>query len=108
MQKPPGVGRPACASAARFAAFGPTRSAAVASALLSERMKEDAIRSARCLFDVIAIARQRIDDGDLLDREIRHDLDAVLLDDQHLLDAHAVTDLPAVLLSERKGHAFFD
>ena len=28
--KPPGVGRPACISAARFAAFGPTRSGAVA------------------------------------------------------------------------------
>ena len=31
----------------------------------------------------------RIDDRDLLDREIGDDLDRVLVDDQHLLDAHA-------------------
>src|SRR5690349_2319593 len=31
MQKPPGVGNPARASAARFAAFGPTNEASVAS-----------------------------------------------------------------------------
>ena len=41
---------------------------------------------------VIPIARQRIDDGDLLHREVRDDLDLVLLHDQHFLDAHAVTE----------------
>src|SRR5208282_4450458 len=39
MQNPPGVGSPACASAARFAAFGPTRSGAVAAAEARGRMK---------------------------------------------------------------------
>ena len=48
---------------------------------------------------MIAIARQRIDDGDLHDREIGDDLDIVLVHDQHFLDAHAVTKLFAVLVS---------
>src|SRR6266568_4822631 len=59
-------------------------------------------------FYVIAVARQRIDNGDLFDREVRDDLDLVLLHDQHFLDAHAVTEFLAVLSLEREGHAFLD
>src|ERR1700722_4043456 len=62
----------------------------------------------RCLFHVVAVARDRIDHGDLLDREVRHDLDVVLLHAQHLLDAHAVAGALAVLGLESEGHAFLD
>src|SRR5512143_441358 len=57
---------------------------------------------------MIAIARQWIDHRDLLHREVRHDLDVVLLHDQHLLDAHAVAEALAVLGLEREGHAFLN
>src|SRR5580692_9271653 len=124
MQKPPGVGNPACASFAKFAAFGPTRSGSVAARSLSGRMKVDTLifsnsspnsflprlrgrvgrgpvacstiaagpRPARfarrpspasgrggSLSHMIPITRQRIDHGDLFDREIGHDLDIVLV-----------------------------
>src|SRR5580658_4288209 len=118
MQKPPGVGKPACASRARFAAFGPTRSELAAAASLSGRMKgairvsfgstvahslspradrgwgegasllgsesrqrpltlvrfahstSPRTRGEVSLFHMVAVARQRIDDGNLLDREV--------------------------------------
>src|SRR5580693_180403 len=124
MQKPPGVGTPACDSTARFAAFGPTRSGSLAARSLSGTMKADTLifsnsspnpflplkgggrspqaiwwgsvrndgpppaslrsppppfRGGKELSHMIAIARQRIDHGDLFDREIRHDLDIVLV-----------------------------
>src|SRR6478752_3201722 len=101
--KPPGVGNPACVSAARLAAFGPVSSGSVAAAAASGTTKSD-IRS----LHVIPIARQRIDHGDLLDREVGDDLDAVLLDDQHFLDAHAVTKALAVLRLERERHALLN
>src|SRR5580700_6645551 len=43
MQKPPGVGNPACVSTAKFAALGPTRSGSVALRSLSGRMNEDTL-----------------------------------------------------------------
>src|SRR5262249_17531882 len=150
-QKPPGVGSPARASAARLAAFGPTRSTSAAAALLRDMTNCASlmILRGRCplevrnhkmwsrllafrctrsanpprtwgrahlfpttglgwLFHMIAVARDRIDHGDLLHREVRHDLDLVLLDDQHLLDAHTVAVALAVLGLEREGHAFLD
>src|SRR5499426_1600710 len=51
---------------------------------------------------------QRIDHGDLLDREVGDDLDPVLVYDQHLLDAHAPLEALAVLGLERENHAFLD
>ena len=60
------------------------------------------------LSDMIAIARQRIDDRDLLDREIGYDLDLVFLHDQHLLDTHPVAKPFAVLRFKRKRHAFLN
>src|SRR5882757_254285 len=60
------------------------------------------------LLHVIAVAGQRIDDGDLLHREVRDDLDLVLVHDQHLLDTHAVAIALAVLGLEREGHALLD
>src|SRR5262245_24730540 len=57
---------------------------------------------------MISIPRQRIDHGDLLHREVRYNLDVVLLYDQHFLDAHAVTEAFAVLGFEREGHAFLN
>src|SRR5947209_7783718 len=66
-------------------------------------------RDRRCyLLHMIAVARQRIDHGDLLDREIGDDLDLSLVHDQHLLDAHAIAETLAVLGLEREGHAFLD
>src|ERR1700731_2678177 len=146
MQKPPGVGRPACVSLARFAAFGPTRSGSVALRSFSETTKR-AIRNSfglvaahslspegrgwgggaralrvdlcfrtphprslrsldlsplgrgevatavRSLPHMIAIARQRIDHGDLLDREIGHDLDIVLVRYKDFFIHDAVAEL---------------
>src|SRR5689334_8600173 len=57
---------------------------------------------------VIAVAGQRIDHGDLLDRKIRDDLDVLLVHDQHFLDPHAVTESLAVLRLERERHAILD
>src|ERR1700689_1632887 len=123
MQMPPGVGKPACASRARLAALGPTWSESAAAASLSERMKRVirlpfrpgrfALPLPECggevnLFYMIAVARQRIDDGDLFDREVGHNLDVLFVHDQHFLDAHAVTVFLAVLRFERKGHPFLD
>src|SRR5271166_6559056 len=153
MQKPPGVGNPARASVARFAAFGPTRDASVASWALNGTMnEEEIINSQHALVSLplkgggkggdqfrkacvswklrpppaslrsppspfrgrnisphmIAVARQRIDDRDLLDREIRNDLDRILVHDQHFFDPHAVMEFFAVLGFEREGHALFD
>src|SRR3989442_15814818 len=59
-------------------------------------------------FHVIAVARDRIDHGDLLDREVGDDLDLLLMHDQHLLDAHAVTEALAVLGLERERHSGLD
>src|ERR1700761_6617353 len=57
MQKPPGVGKPACESRARFAAFGPTRSASEAAGSERERMN-DAEFIYCCTF-VVSIRRAR-------------------------------------------------
>src|SRR6266849_4374977 len=54
------------------------------------------------------IARHRIDDGNLLDREVGNDLDLVLVGDQHLFDAHAPLEFLAVLGLEHEHHAFLD
>src|ERR1700704_547251 len=54
------------------------------------------------------VARHRIDDGDLFDREAGDDLDPVLVNDQHLFDPHAPLELLAVLGLEREHHAFLD
>src|SRR4051812_3218124 len=43
------------------------------------------------------IAGHRIDDADLLDREVRNQLDAILVHDQHLFNAHAPLQHLAVL-----------
>jgi hypothetical protein len=43
MQTPPGVGKPACASRAKFAAFGPTRSASAAAGSLNATMKRERV-----------------------------------------------------------------
>src|SRR5262245_17515357 len=64
--------------------------------------------ASRASLHMIAVARQRIDHGDLLDREVRHDLDRILVHDQHLLDAYAVAEALAVLGLERERHAFLD
>src|SRR6266566_3474604 len=60
------------------------------------------------LLHVIAVARERIDDGDLLDREVGDDLDRILVHDQHFLDAHAVAEALAVLRLQRERHALLD
>src|SRR5262245_12104710 len=57
---------------------------------------------------MIPIAGQRIDDCDLLHREVRHNLDVALVHDQHFLDAHAVAVALAVLRLERECHALLD
>src|SRR6266849_7840792 len=57
---------------------------------------------------VIAVARNRIDHGDLLDREVGDDLDPVRMHDQHLLDAHAPAEAMAMLGLEREHHAGLD
>src|SRR4029078_10963530 len=57
---------------------------------------------------LIPRARQRIDDCDLLHREVRHDLDIVLVHDQHFLDAHAIAVALAVLGLKREGHSLLD
>src|SRR6266852_8961822 len=60
------------------------------------------------LFHMVAVAGQRVDDGDLLDREVGDDLDRILVHDQHFLDAHAVAEALAVLRLQRERHAFLD
>src|SRR5690348_11892767 len=60
------------------------------------------------LLHMIRIARDRIDDGDLLHREVGDDLDFLLVHDQHFLYAHAIAEALAVLSLERKGHAGLD
>src|SRR5438132_12469973 len=62
----------------------------------------------RRTFLLVALAWNRIDHGDLLDREVRDDLDLLLVHDQHLLDAHAVPEALAVLGLEREGHSGLD
>src|SRR5215475_4664941 len=57
---------------------------------------------------MISITRQWIDNRDLLHREVRHDLNVVLLHDQHFLDANAVTESLPVLGLESEGHALLD
>src|SRR5260370_42406546 len=44
-------------------------------------------------------------DGDLFHREVRDNLDLVVVDDQHLLDPHAPLVLLAVLGLQREDHA---
>src|SRR5262252_10878337 len=106
MHNPPGADRPACASAARFAAFGPTRSASTAAAAVSGTM--NSVMRGRRSFHMVGVAGDRIDHGDLLDWEVRDDLDLLLVHDQHFLDAHAVPEALAVLGLERKGHSGLD
>src|SRR5262245_4772656 len=60
------------------------------------------------LFHMIRVARDRIDHGDLLDREVGDDLDLLLVHDQHFLDAHAVAEALAVLGLQRERHAGLD
>src|SRR5438477_6822826 len=43
-------------------------------------------------------------DGDLFHREVRDDLDLVVVDDQHLLDPHAPLVLLAMLRLQREDH----
>src|SRR5260370_39866227 len=62
----------------------------------------------RPLFDVIPVARERVDDRDLLDRKVGDDLDLILVDDEHLLDAHPIAEFLAVLRLQREGHALLD
>src|SRR5258708_2769992 len=62
----------------------------------------------RPLLHVIPIARYRVDDRDLLDREVGDDLDLVLVHDEHLLDAHPIAEFLAVLRLQREGHALLD
>src|SRR5262249_41881585 len=57
---------------------------------------------------VVAIARDGIDDGDLLHREVGDDLGAILVHDEHLLDAHAPAEFLSVLGLEREHHAGLD
>ena len=57
---------------------------------------------------MIGITRDRIDYGDLLNREVGDDLDFLLVHDQHLFDAHAITEALAVLGLERKRHSGLD
>src|SRR5262249_6129673 len=57
---------------------------------------------------VIAVARDGIDDRDLLDREVGDDFRAVLVHDQHLFDAHAPAEFLPVLGLEREHHAGLD
>src|SRR5437763_12937029 len=57
---------------------------------------------------VVAVARDRIDHGDLLDRKVGDDLDPVRMHDQHFLDAHAPAEALAVLGLEREHHAGLD
>src|SRR6202158_4931430 len=64
--------------------------------------------SSRLRLPVTRIAHHGVDHGDLLDREIGDDLDAILVHDQHLLDAHAPLMRLAVLGLERKHHPFLD
>src|SRR6266566_1702586 len=65
------------------------------------------IRSTASLH-VIGVAGDRIDHGDLLNREVGDDLDLLLVHDQHLFDAHPVTEALAVLGLERKRHSGLD
>src|SRR5260370_20082655 len=62
----------------------------------------------RPLFDVIPVARERVDDRDLLDRKVGDDLDLILVDDEHLLDAYPIAEFLAVLRLQREGHALLD
>src|SRR5207244_1130823 len=113
-----GMGSPACPSVARVAAFGPKRDASAASAELSRvrddflisRMKSDKprINLSLTLLSITRIARHGIDGGDLLDREVGDDLDAILVHDEHLFDAHAPLMHLAVLRLQREDHAFLD
>src|SRR5215831_4275574 len=57
---------------------------------------------------ITRITRHRVDDRDLLDREVGNDLDAVLVNDQHFLDAHAPFMGLAVLGLEREHHPLLD
>src|ERR1700674_529352 len=99
-QKPPGMGKPARPRRARFAALGPNRSASVASAAASggiswrmsgfvgpysfHRQRRDAAAGRMnshlhglSWLPVARIAGHWVDNGDLLDREIGDDLDAI-------------------------------
>src|SRR5262249_30257351 len=57
---------------------------------------------------VIAVAADRVDDRDLLHREVGDDLGAVGVDDEHLLDAHAELVRLPVLRLEREHHPRLD
>src|SRR5262249_25969128 len=59
-------------------------------------------------FHMVAVAGDRNDHGDLLDRKGRDYLDLFLVHDQHSLDAHAVTETLAMLGLEREGHSRLD
>src|ERR1700681_201643 len=108
-QKPSGIGKPACPRRARVAALGPNRSASTASADVDGTMSECIdILQVDLGLSISGIPGHGIDHGDLLDREIGDDLDAILVHDQHLLDAHAPLMRLAVLRLERKHHPFLD
>src|SRR2546423_14959409 len=108
-QNPSGMGKPACPRRARFAALGPNRSASAASADVDGTMSECMdILQVDLGLSIGGIPGHRIDHGDLLDREIGDDLDAILVHDQHLLDAHAPLMRLAVLGLESKHHPFLD
>src|SRR2546426_10439018 len=67
-----------------------------------------AVANMRSRLPVTRISRHRIDHGYLLDREIRDDLDSILVHDQHLLDPHAPLMRLAVLRLEGEHHPFLD
>src|SRR5262245_12193761 len=57
---------------------------------------------------MVAIARNRVDHGDLFDWKIGHDLYLVVVNDQHLLDTDAIAEALAVLGFQRERHAWQD
>src|SRR4029077_787746 len=60
------------------------------------------------LLHMVAVAGQRVDDRDLLDREVGDDLDRILVHDQHLLNTHTVAEALSVLRLQRESHALLD
>src|SRR5689334_5187981 len=84
-------------------------SAATASAHNLSQTQERQTRTRKgALFHMISIPGQRINDCDLLHREVRNDFDFVLLYDEHFLDTDAVAEALAVLGLKRKRHPFLD
>src|SRR5215475_11339463 len=113
---PSGIGSPAWPSAARLEALGPNRAASQASRSDRPQMQCGAsappcsagLKACTTSPDMVTVTRNRIDDRDLLHREVRDDFDTILVDDEHFLDAHAPAEHLAVLCFEREHHAGLD